>query len=119
MCRWSPRMVVRRSMRYSGCWRHTTRSRSFQKGRSARSTVASRGRSRCVARLALSTGAPVIPVGIGLDRARIHLIETLVDGAIEVGTWYFGGPYAMTVGEPLHFVVTQRIARWCVPRLGR
>ena len=56
-----------------------------------------------VARLALSTGAPVLPVGIGLDRARIHLIETPVDGAIEVGTWYFGGPYAMTVGEPLRF----------------
>jgi 1-acyl-sn-glycerol-3-phosphate acyltransferase len=35
-----------------------------------------------VARLALSTGAPVLPVGIGLDRARIHLIETPVDGTI-------------------------------------
>ena len=47
--------------------------------------------------------APVIPVGIGLDRARIRLIETSVDGTVEVGTWYFGGPYAMTVGAPLHF----------------
>lgn len=56
-----------------------------------------------VARLALSTGAPVLPVGISLDRARIHLIETPVDGTTEVGTWYFGGPYAITVGEPLRF----------------
>jgi len=56
-----------------------------------------------VARLALSTGAPVIPVGIGLDRERIRLTETLVDGKTEVGTWYIQGPYAVTVGEPMWF----------------
>ncbi|MBN1579955.1 MAG: 1-acyl-sn-glycerol-3-phosphate acyltransferase, partial [Anaerolineae bacterium] len=54
-----------------------------------------------VARLALSTGAPVIPVGIYLDRARLHLMETVVDGKLEVGTWYLHGPYAMTVGKPM------------------
>ena len=54
-----------------------------------------------VARLALSTGAPVIPVGIHLDRERIQRIETVVDGKTEVGTWYLHGPYAMTVGEPM------------------
>ncbi len=56
-----------------------------------------------VARLALASGAPVIPVGIGLDRARVRLVETEVDGVTEVGTWYLGGPYAMTVGEPQVF----------------
>jgi 1-acyl-sn-glycerol-3-phosphate acyltransferase len=56
-----------------------------------------------VARLALSTGAPVVPVGIGLDRQRIQLAETIVDGKPEVGTWYIRGPYAVTVGEPLWF----------------
>ena len=56
-----------------------------------------------VARLALASGAPVIPVGIGLDRARVRLVETEVDGVTEVGTWYLGGPYAMTAGEPLVF----------------
>jgi 1-acyl-sn-glycerol-3-phosphate acyltransferase len=55
-----------------------------------------------VARLALSTGAPVIPVGIHLDRERIHRIETVVDGRTEVGTWYLHGPYAMTVGAPMY-----------------
>jgi 1-acyl-sn-glycerol-3-phosphate acyltransferase len=55
------------------------------------------------ARLALSTGAIVIPVGIHLQRERIRLIETEVDGEIEVGTWYLRGPYAMTMGEPMHF----------------
>jgi 1-acyl-sn-glycerol-3-phosphate acyltransferase len=55
-----------------------------------------------VARLALSSGAPVIPVGIHLDRARIQRIQTEVDGRIETGVWYLHGPYAMTVGEPLY-----------------
>jgi 1-acyl-sn-glycerol-3-phosphate acyltransferase len=54
-------------------------------------------------RLALLTGTPIIPVGIGLLRDRIRLINTRVAGKPEVGTWYFGGPYAMTVGAPLRF----------------
>lgn len=55
------------------------------------------------ARLALESGAPVIPVGIELDRQRLRQIETQVDGRVETGTWYFSGPYAMTVGQPLYF----------------
>jgi 1-acyl-sn-glycerol-3-phosphate acyltransferase len=54
------------------------------------------------ARLALLTGAPVIPVGIHLSRERIRLIETTVQGVPERGTWYITGPYAITVGEPLY-----------------
>jgi 1-acyl-sn-glycerol-3-phosphate acyltransferase len=54
-------------------------------------------------RMALRAGVPVIPVGIHLDRDHIQLIETDVDGEIEVGTWYLRGPYAITVGEPLTF----------------
>jgi 1-acyl-sn-glycerol-3-phosphate acyltransferase len=55
-----------------------------------------------VARLALSTGAPVIPIGIHLQRERIRLITSRIKGQPEVGTWYFRGRYAMTVGEPMH-----------------
>ncbi len=55
------------------------------------------------ARLSLSTGAPVIPAGIHLQRERIRLIETQVAGQAEVGRWYIRGPYAITVGEPMHF----------------
>lgn len=53
------------------------------------------------ARLALSTGAPIIPVGIHLERERIESIETEVDGKTEAGRLYLQGPYAMTVGEPI------------------
>jgi 1-acyl-sn-glycerol-3-phosphate acyltransferase len=56
-----------------------------------------------VARAALCTGAPVIPVGIGLQRDRIHVIEAEVDGDKAIGHLYSSGPYAMTVGRPLTF----------------
>lgn len=56
-----------------------------------------------VARLALATGAPVIPVGIGLDPQRIQWLETEVEGRREVGAWYFQGPYAMTAGHAQRF----------------
>jgi 1-acyl-sn-glycerol-3-phosphate acyltransferase len=53
-----------------------------------------------VARIALASGAPVIPVGIYLDRNRIRSIHTQVKGKDEVGYWYLRGPYNMTVGSP-------------------
>ncbi len=56
-----------------------------------------------VARLALLGGAPVIPVGIHLQRERIHFVETTVDDKTEIARWYLRGPYAMTVGEPMRF----------------
>ena len=56
-----------------------------------------------VARLALETGAPVVPVGIYLDRSHIRRIETVVEGKTQVGTWYLDGPYAVTGGQALCF----------------
>lgn len=55
------------------------------------------------ARLALLTGAPVIPVGIGLDPAHLRAIPARVDGMLDVGYWYLHGPYAMTSGYPSKF----------------
>jgi 1-acyl-sn-glycerol-3-phosphate acyltransferase len=55
------------------------------------------------ARLAIESGAPVVPVGVALDRARIRRIETKVNREPALGTWYFHGPYAITVGAPLSF----------------
>jgi 1-acyl-sn-glycerol-3-phosphate acyltransferase len=57
-----------------------------------------------MARLALTTGLPVIPVGIAVDPACIRRIHTRVDGRLETGTWYFHGPYALTIGEPMRFL---------------
>lgn len=56
-----------------------------------------------VARLALMSGAPVVPVGIHLERNRVHTIRSTVRGQVEYGRWYLRGPYNLTVGSPLHF----------------
>jgi 1-acyl-sn-glycerol-3-phosphate acyltransferase len=55
------------------------------------------------ARLALASGATVIPIGIHLDSRYIRLAYTQVKGKSELGTWYTHGPYAMTVGKPVVF----------------
>lgn len=56
-----------------------------------------------VARLALATGAPVIPVGISLDQKKVRLVPTQIEGEQDTGTWYLKGPYAITVGQPVTF----------------
>jgi len=56
-----------------------------------------------VARLALASGAPVIPVGIAIQRERIHHLQSTVRGQKQVGHWYLSGPYAMTTYRPLQF----------------
>jgi 1-acyl-sn-glycerol-3-phosphate acyltransferase len=56
-----------------------------------------------VARLALETGVPVVPVGIGLDQKHLQWLDTVVEGKHEAGAWYLQGPYAMTAGHALNF----------------
>lgn len=56
-----------------------------------------------VARLALMSGAPVVPVGIHLQRERIHTIKSTVRGRVEYGRWYLRGAYNVTCGKPLFF----------------
>ena len=56
------------------------------------------------ARLALSTGAPVVPVGIFLRRDRCQNIRSRITGGEpSEARWYLRGPYAITVGQPTHF----------------
>jgi 1-acyl-sn-glycerol-3-phosphate acyltransferase len=53
------------------------------------------------ARLALMTGAPIIPVGIHLQHERIRTYDARLNEEDERIRWYWHGPYAMTVGQPL------------------
>lgn len=53
------------------------------------------------ARLALSTGVPVIPVGIYLPRERCLRIASNLSGQPTLGYWYLRGPYSITVGAPM------------------
>jgi 1-acyl-sn-glycerol-3-phosphate acyltransferase len=55
------------------------------------------------ARLALSTGVPVVPVGIYLQRDRNLYIASGLSGKRTAAYWYLRGPYGMTIGEPWQF----------------
>jgi 1-acyl-sn-glycerol-3-phosphate acyltransferase len=57
-----------------------------------------------VARLALSSGVPVIPVGIYLSDSGCRRIPATFEGEPDIVTWYLHGPYAVTIGKPLHFL---------------
>ena len=52
-------------------------------------------------RLALTCNVPIVPVGVGVRKANIKLMYSKIGGIAELGTWYFWGPYAMTVGKPV------------------
>lgn len=54
-------------------------------------------------RLALETNSPIIPVGIALEKARIHHKRMIIDGVEEHARWYLNGPYAVTVGAPIRY----------------
>lgn len=56
-----------------------------------------------VSRVALLSGAPVIPIGIGLQRERIRVIQANIEGEKATGHFYPSGRYAVTVGQPLRF----------------
>jgi 1-acyl-sn-glycerol-3-phosphate acyltransferase len=55
------------------------------------------------ARLALKTGVTVIPVGIYLLQEKSVYISSRLGGTQTAGYWYWRGPYAITVGKPVHF----------------
>jgi 1-acyl-sn-glycerol-3-phosphate acyltransferase len=52
-------------------------------------------------RLALSTGAPIVPVGISLDPKRIRFSMAQAGGRSEIARWYLGGPYVVTAGAAM------------------
>jgi 1-acyl-sn-glycerol-3-phosphate acyltransferase len=55
------------------------------------------------ARLALVSGAPVIPIGIDLNRKHLRAVPSHIDGEDTVGLFALGGPYRLTVGQPMQF----------------
>lgn len=59
-------------------------------------------------RLALAGRVPVVPVGVGVKKENIRLIYSKIKGERELGTWYFWGPYAITVGKPM--ILTGRVS---------
>jgi 1-acyl-sn-glycerol-3-phosphate acyltransferase len=56
-----------------------------------------------VARLALESGVPVVPLGISLKEKNCKRIEATFEDGPDLVTWYLHGPYAITVGKALRF----------------
>ena len=56
-----------------------------------------------VARLALQSGAPVIPVGFHPPENHVWHIPAKIDGERAVGRFFASGAYGVTIGSPLHF----------------
>lgn len=53
-------------------------------------------------RLALSSGAPIVPIGISVEKKRIKNLRMIIEGLEDWSRWYFRGPYAVTVGKPIY-----------------
>lgn len=56
-----------------------------------------------VARLALASGAPVIPIGLHLEEQKITQLVSRSGDKDVVGYWYLKGPYSITIGHPMSF----------------
>ncbi len=56
------------------------------------------------AKLAMLTGAPVVPVGIHYPRERsVYISSKITGGQRSGGYWYLSGPYHMTIGEAVQY----------------
>jgi 1-acyl-sn-glycerol-3-phosphate acyltransferase len=53
-------------------------------------------------RLALASGASIIPMGIGIKKRNLKNIRSMIKGIEEWGRWYFKGPYAITIGKAIN-----------------
>ena len=52
-------------------------------------------------RLALATGASIVPIGIGIKYANIRNVSATISEVNAFGKWYFHGPYAITIGKSI------------------
>ncbi len=54
-------------------------------------------------RLAILSGKPIIPIGIGVRQQNVRWIKSIIKGIEEWGKWYLKGPYAISIGKPIKF----------------
>lgn len=77
------------------------------------------------ARMALSTGVSVIPVGIHINRKLLKLVNFRLNGQRLSSHIYLRGAYSVTVGEPMHFsgdpedrVLVSRVTKLIAERIN-
>jgi 1-acyl-sn-glycerol-3-phosphate acyltransferase len=59
-------------------------------------------------RLACHSGAPIVPIGVGIHKKNIHHIHGIIGGEKIRETWYFHGKYAITIGKHFHVTVNPK-----------
>lgn len=76
-------------------------------------------------RLALSSGIPIIPIGIDVRKKNINLIRSVIKGVQEWGKWYLKGPYALTIGKPINItgssqnkILVRKLSAWLTKKIG-
>lgn len=55
-------------------------------------------------RLAIHSGAPIVPIGVSVHKKNIRYINGTVGGTRVRETWYLHGMYAITIGKQLRVV---------------
>lgn len=55
------------------------------------------------ARLAMKCNAPVIPVGVALNKQNLTYIKTRLGAHLTEAVWLTKGPYCATIGTPIRF----------------
>lgn len=53
-------------------------------------------------RLAMASGASIIPMGIGVKKRHLKNLRSVIKGIEEWGRWYLKGPYALTIGKSIN-----------------
>ena len=64
------------------------------------------------ARLAMATGAPMVPVGISLSPRGLWHLESDIGNEWVASRWALRGPYGITVGRAFNLAVTSRTEPW-------
>jgi 1-acyl-sn-glycerol-3-phosphate acyltransferase len=81
-----------------------------------------------VGRIALASGAPVVPIGVAVDKDNlIHVHREVSFSEIPaIGRWVGSGPYAVTIGAPMAFsgdphdhAEVQLVGGWVTEELRR
>lgn len=53
-------------------------------------------------RLAYESGAPIVPIGIGVQPQNLRNIPHIIGRKRSLGRWYIRGRYGVTIGKSLH-----------------
>jgi 1-acyl-sn-glycerol-3-phosphate acyltransferase len=76
-------------------------------------------------RLALASGASIIPMGISVKKRNLKNLRSVIRGVEEWDRWYFKGPYALTIGRSISITGSaedrprvKKLSIWLANKIG-